>query len=122
MAKSERESRVARVAMTLLSCCLLMSMQSPGWSDETGRITILEENDSLYFNSDKHYTQGFRISDLLGETPSPDGLWDDAFKIVRSVTPVFEPGGTRRIGVFLGQSIFTPKNLAIRPPDPHDRP
>jgi lipid A 3-O-deacylase len=122
MAKSGRASRVARVFMSLLSCCLLMSMQSRAWGDERGRITILEENDSLYFNSDKHYTQGLRISDLLGETPSPDGLWDDAFKIVRSVTPVFEPGGTRRIGVFLGQSIFTPKNLAIRPPDPHDRP
>jgi hypothetical protein len=38
------------------------------------------------------------------------------------VAPVFEPGGTRRTGIFLGQSIFTPKNLAIRPPDPHDRP
>jgi lipid A 3-O-deacylase len=122
MAKSERASRVARVFMSLLSCCLLMSMQSRAWGDETGRITILEENDSLYFNSDKHYTQGLRISDLLGETLSPDGLWDDAFKIVRSVAPVFQPGGTRRIGVFLGQSIFTPKNLAIRPPDAHDRP
>jgi hypothetical protein len=108
--------------MSLLSCCLLMSMQSRAWGDETGRITILEENDSLYFNSDKHYTQGLRISDLLGETLSRDGLWDDAFKIVRSVVPVLEPGGTRRIGVFLGQSIFTPKNLAIRPPDAHDRP
>ena len=51
MAKSERESRVARVVMTLLSCCLLMSMQSRAYNDETGRITILEENDSLYFNS-----------------------------------------------------------------------
>ena len=122
MAKSERASRAARVLMSLLSCCLLMSMQSRAWGDETGRITILEENDSLYFNSDKHYTQGLRISDLLGETLSRDGLWDDAFKIVRSVAPVLEPGGTRRIGVFLGQSIFTPKNLAIRPPDAHDRP
>jgi len=122
MAKSERASRVARGFMSLLSCCLLMSMQSRAWGDETGRITILEENDSLYFNSDKHYTQGLRISDLLGETLSRDGLWDDAFKIVRSVAPVLEPGGTRRIGVFLGQSIFTPKNLAIRPPDAHDRP
>lgn len=99
-----------------------MSMQSRAWSDETGRITILEENDSLYFNSDKHYTQGFRISDLLGETLPPDGLWDDAFKIVRSVAPVFEPGGRRRASIFFGQSIFTPKNLTIRPPDPHDRP
>src|SRR5437870_6720615 len=103
MAKSERASPVARVVMTLLSCCLLMSMQSPGWSDETGRITILEENDSLYFNSDKHYTQGLRISDLLGATLSPDGLWDGAFKIVGGVAPVFEPGGTRRAAIFLGQ-------------------
>src|SRR5690242_473136 len=58
MAKSDRAARGARVVITLLSCCLLMSMQSRAWSDETGRITILEENDSLYFNSDKHYTQG----------------------------------------------------------------
>src|SRR5213080_5575010 len=122
MAKSDRAARVARIVMASLSCCLLMSMQIRAWSDETGRITILEENDSLYFNSDKHYTQGFRISDLLGETLSPDGLWDDAFKIVGSVAPVFQPGGTRRTAIFLGQSIFTPKNLAIRPPDPHDRP
>src|SRR6266404_4771860 len=49
---------------SLLSGCLLMSMQSRAWGNETGRITILEENDSLYFNSDKHYTQGLRISDL----------------------------------------------------------
>jgi lipid A 3-O-deacylase len=117
-----KSKRVSRVVMILLSCCLLTSMQNRAWSDETGRITILEENDSLYFNSDKHYTQGLRISDLLGETPSPAGLWDDAFKIVGSVAPVFEPGGTRRTAIFLGQSIFTPKNLAIRPPDPHDRP
>src|SRR6266851_1191965 len=122
MAKSARTSRVSLVIMTLMSCCLLMSIQSRSWSDEAGRITILEENDSLYFNSDKHYTQGLRISDLLGKTPSPGGLSDDAFKIVGSVAPVFEPGGTRRTAIFLGQSIFTPKNLAIRPPDPHDRP
>src|SRR5438128_11313777 len=118
MAKSERASRVARVFMSLLSCCLLMSMQSRAWGVETGRITILEENDSLYFNSDKHYTQGLRISDLLGETPSPDGLWDDAFKVVRSVTPVFEPCGTRHIAAVHCQSISTPQNLPISPPDP----
>src|SRR6266853_2478474 len=104
MAKSERASRAAGVVMTLLSCCLLMSMLNRAWSDEADRITILEENDSLYFNSDKHYTQGLRISDLLGETLSPDGLWDDAFKIVGSVAPVFESGGTRRTAIFLGQS------------------
>src|SRR6266550_1320101 len=38
------------------------------------------------------------------------------------VAPAFEPGGTRRTAIFLGQSIFTPKNLSIVPPEPHDRP
>src|SRR6266567_4597317 len=62
------------------------------------------------------------ISDLLAGARLSDGLRDDAFQALGSVAPVFEPGGTRRTAIFLGQSIFTPKNLAIRPPDPHDRP
>jgi Outer membrane protein LpxR len=66
--------------------------------------------------------QGLRISDLLAGARASDGLRDDAFQALGSVSPVFEPGGTRRTAIFLGQSIFTPKNLSIRPPDPHDRP
>jgi hypothetical protein len=88
---------------------------------EPSRFTILEENDSLYFNSDKHYTQGLRLSDLIGGSPTPGTLADDAFNLL-GIGPLFQPGGTRKISILGGQSIFTPKNLSLKPPDPHDRP
>ncbi len=88
---------------------------------EPSRFTILEENDSLYFNSDKHYTQGLRLSNLFGDSPKPGGFWDGPFNAL-SFGPFFEPGGTRKTAILFGQSIFTPKNLSIKPPDPRDRP
>src|SRR6267154_4793831 len=103
-----RETRWPFLRLSLAATIIagaLVGVDDTARSQDRERITILEENDSLYFNSDKHYTQGFRISDLLGEKLPPDGLWDDAFKIVRSVAPVFEPGGRRRASIFFGQSI-----------------
>ncbi|HVC51340.1 MAG TPA: lipid A deacylase LpxR family protein [Stellaceae bacterium] len=94
---------------------------SGGPTAESDRITVLEENDSLYFNSDKHYTQGTRLSDLLGGPPAPGGLWDDAYGLAGKAG-IFRDGGRRRVAIFLGQSIFTPKNLTLKPPDPKDRP
>ena len=44
------------------TCCILST--PPVRAEDAGRFTILEENDSLFFNSDKHYTQGLRLSDL----------------------------------------------------------
>lgn len=88
---------------------------------ESDRTTILEENDSLYFNSDKHYTQGLRLSDLLGGPPAPGGFWNGVFDFFGS-GPIFAPGGNRRVALLAGQSIFTPKNLSLKPPDPRDRP
>ena len=95
-------------------------------TEQPPRVTILEENDSLYFNSDKHYTQGLRISNLFGGTPAPGGWWDGIYNIIGFAGPIFETGGgantIRRTSVFAGQSIFTPKNLMLKPPDPKDRP
>lgn len=88
------------------------------------RVTVLEENDSLYWNSDKHYTQGLRISNLFGGTPSPGSWWDDTYNAIGLLGPIFEKGGNtiRRTSILAGQSIFTPKNLTLKPPDPKDRP
>ena len=44
------------------------------------------------------------------------------FGLVRGNTPFLQSGRDRRVAVFIGQSIFTPKNLSLRPPDPYDRP
>lgn len=106
----------------------VVSLMAPGetYADDTERISLLEENDSLYFNSDKHYTQGLRASDLLSDL-APQSRWNDPFDLVGSLLPIFSPDGpdtphARRYALFFGQSLFTPKDLAVKPPDPTDRP
>jgi len=88
---------------------------------EAWRSTILEENDSLYTHTDKHYTQGLRLA-ALSPSLGPTSWTNDLFDWAQIFPTVFQPGGTRRVSLFLGQSIFTPTNLDIKPPDPHDRP
>jgi hypothetical protein len=92
-------------------------------ADEPWRTTVLEENDSLYFSSDRHYTQGLRLS-VLSPVLQPQGWADGLYNAVGDlgIPTVFAPGGTRRTSLFVGQSIFTPENLNIKPPSPRDRP
>ena len=115
------ERYLPRIALALTVIAgALVGMEDPARSEDRERITVLEENDGLFFNSDKHYTQGFRTSDLHPVTAS--GFWNSAFDLLGSFAPIFAPGGNRQESLFLGQSIFTPKNTQITPPDPRDRP
>jgi lipid A 3-O-deacylase len=98
----------------------LGAIANPTAAADRERITVLEENDGLFFNSDKHYTQGFRVSDQ--HSVAPGDMWNGGFDLLGSLVPIFAPGGTRQESLFLGQSIFTPKNTQLRPPDPRDRP
>ncbi len=119
MRKSDRQLLRLALAVAVVAGGFV-AMENRAWGDDRDRITILEENDGLFFNSDKHYTQGFRISDLHPVTAP--GFWNGAFDLLGSVAPIFAPGGNRQESLFLGQSIFTPKNTQLRPPDPRDRP
>jgi hypothetical protein len=90
--------------------------------DNTTTSNLIEENDSFIDHHDLHYTQGLRFSFASGEqTPG-----DIAFPALRAVAnTVFVPDrleGELRYGVFLGQSLFTPQDLALTAPDPRDRP
>jgi lipid A 3-O-deacylase len=111
---------------------LLALLLAAGWmpkaasADDEDRFTILEENDSLYFNSDKHYTQGLRLSNLR-PVLAPESPWNGPFDLLGRLSPIFAPDGSpapreRRFAFLLGQSIFTPKDLRRDPPDPRDRP
>ncbi|WP_158240718.1 lipid A deacylase LpxR family protein [Telmatospirillum siberiense] len=114
------------LAWLLASACALSALQSAARADDTNRISVLEENDSPYFNTDKHYTQGLRLSNLGPDVESGSG-WNGPFDLAGRLAPVFSqdgssPRSTRRYALFLGQSIFTPQNQALKPPDPRDRP
>jgi len=88
---------------------------------DAGRFTLVEENDYFFFPTDRHYTQGFRLSYLTGEVregdlSAPLFAWFDRY--------LFAGEGQRsqHVDWGLGQSIFTPTNLFTAKPDPHDRP
>ena len=82
-----------------------------------GTYTVQVENDSvstLKGTSDQYYTSGIRLGYVspTGKVPAfaanaGHAMWGD---------------GVQRISVDLSQSIFTPRNTQINPPDPHDRP
>jgi lipid A 3-O-deacylase len=95
--------------------------------DQWNRVIVLEENDSLFFNSDKHYTQGFRLSHLRPE-PAKGGVSGAAFDLLGHIPSFFvlspsdAAANKRQVSLLGGQSIFTPENKTIVPPDPRDRP
>jgi hypothetical protein len=112
-------------------CCLTLFVSALGFATsafsalagDAWRTTLLEENDSLYFHTDKHYTQGLRLS-FLSPILRDESWADELFDFAKHIPTVFaedEPH-TRRDALFVGQSIFTPENLDIKPPDPRDRP
>ena len=118
---AHRYKRLEALSLWVTAACCILSLAAEVRAEDQGRFTILEENDSLFFNSDKHYTQGLRLSDL-SPTLEPERGWNELFGFVGANTPFLQGGRDRRIALFLGQSVFTPKNLPVKPPDPHDRP
>jgi len=100
-----------------------MAMPEAARADDKSHVNILEENDSIYFNSDKHYTQGLRLS-YLGPDVQPDSFWSGAFGWFGWASPHIldsAAGPSRHYALEFGQSLFTPKNITGSP-DPRDRP
>jgi hypothetical protein len=122
-----RYADAARLLMPALAAAwMTWAVPVPALADDQNRIDLLEENDSLYSNSDKHYTQGLRFSDLAPDLGAKSD-WNDPFDFVGAIAPIFAAAGTdvprsRRYALLFGQSIFTPKNLALTDPSQHDRP
>src|SRR5437879_44091 len=70
-------------------------------------LSLVEENDDLANNGDCHYTQGIRLAYLLGEDRTPDWAARFADKIPAFGMKLKRP----RIGLAVGQSMYTPKNI-----------
>ncbi|MGH8528071.1 MAG: lipid A deacylase LpxR family protein, partial [Gammaproteobacteria bacterium] len=98
---------------------LIVGLGSATAAEPRGSIlTLIEENDDLTFNGDKHYTQGVRLSYIHPDDKTPRwGHW------LADKLPAF---GLRvqasRIGFTLGQSIYTPDDLRAEGLVEDDRP
>ena len=85
--------------------------------DPHGILTLQTENDAvstLKGTSDQYYTAGLRLGYTTGTTGLPSFL--DTFG--RAVWG----DGVQRVSVDISQSMFTPRNTQINPPNPRDRP
>jgi lipid A 3-O-deacylase len=103
----------------------MAAVATPAWAQDPpgdashGAFSILEEND-IFFNTDKHYTNG---TALAYTTPA---LGRDNWAVgAADVLPFFQDHGKGyevRATYELGQDMFTPANTQIATPDPTDRP
>lgn len=84
--------------------------------DDKGILTVQVEND-LFTGSDRHYTNGVRLSYLSAEDSVPQWLEN----AVRPL-PIFPDEGHLRVAYAIGQSMYTPEDITIAAPQPEDRP
>lgn len=84
--------------------------------DTDGILSVVWEND-IFGNTDQNYTNGIRISWLSSEAGMPN--W--ANWAADNLLPVAS-NGNKRTSLAVGQSMFTPENLATTLPQPTDRP
>ena len=108
-------------SLTVLGATALLAAAAPARAeppqDPHGIATFQVENDAvstLRGTSDQYYTSGLRLGYVTGTGSVPDFL-------SRLGTTVWGDG-VQRVSIDLSQSIFTPRNTQINPPDPHDRP
>ncbi|HXW26643.1 MAG TPA: lipid A deacylase LpxR family protein [Xanthobacteraceae bacterium] len=126
--------RFAFIGMIAFGCCsaaaaadLPMSPDAPPTApviapappQESGRFTLIEENDAFVYPNptDWWYTQGLELNYLSAPIAGTG---------VAALLPstYLDPGSfrTQRFELVFGQSIFTPMNVTLNPPDPRDRP
>lgn len=107
---------------TVLSLLLAVPL-APAAAEDGETLTVQTENDRYVWpSSDRHYTNGFKLSWLSREK-------DDLPQILEAISDlpsIYVPRGTapirRRVGVAIGHSIFTPENTDAREPVRDDRP
>lgn len=85
--------------------------------DQGPVFALVEEND-LVVDTDRHYTQGLRLSYLQTDNDLPKGLrnFSESIPSIR-----YEPR-THKLGYKLGQSLFTPADITQETLQPDDRP
>lgn len=99
-----------RLALLLLLLVLVLGWPSSGaaqWIDQGPVFTLIEEND-LVVNTDRHYTQGLKLSYLQADGNVPG--W--ARRLAETIPRLGFDVDTNRFGYVLGQSIFTPADLS----------
>jgi hypothetical protein len=127
---AKRRFQAAHRARAAWMACLLglaavtaaLAAPRPAMAQD-GRFSVLEENDSIFFNSDRYYTQGLQLN-YLGPTVAPTSGANAPFDFLGNNLGVFssDAKASRHYEVLFGQQIYTPANIHTSHPNPDDRP
>ena len=89
-----------------------------------GSVTVYSENDKYFAGTDQHYTNGFKLSVL--STDLTDFTHDPVPPVVQQVARALDrfvpPGHDCKLGLALGQNLYTPADIAATANQPGDRP
>jgi lipid A 3-O-deacylase len=101
-----------------------VSTQSIEPASSPFRVTIVEENPSLVYGRDRHYTNGFKLA-LTSRQLADDSIWNAPIRLLRGIH-VFNPqtAGTddRLEWTPVAQDIFTAQDHTHKFASPNDRP
>ncbi len=114
MAKSPSIRSALYAAMTVVA---LATSAQAAENPLGGTFSLTIENDKLV-NTDRHYTNGFRLGWVSDKTTSGPEEVRDALQFLYPVADL----KAGRIGFSLGHTIFTPENVETRNLVPNDRP
>ena len=89
-----------------------------------GSITVYSENDKYFAGTDEHYTNGFKLSALSTDLRN---FTDDSIPFpvrwsARGLGGLVPSGQAYKLGLSLGQNIYTPKDTTTPLYQPDDRP
>jgi lipid A 3-O-deacylase len=89
-----------------------------------GSLTFYSENDKYFAGTDQHYTNGFKVSALSGNLArvSPEQMYKPVQAAARLLGPLVPAGEAYKLGVSLGQNLYTPVDTATTAFLPADRP
>ena len=89
-----------------------------------GSFSVFTENDKYFAGADQYYTNGFKLSALSAplsnftapSVPAP-ARW-----VASRLSALIPSGNDCKLGLSLGQNIYTPANIHTATPNPADRP
>ena len=89
-----------------------------------GSISLYSENDKYFAGTDQHYTNGFKLSFLTTALSAftTDPVPPLVQQIARTLDRLVPPGHDCKLGLSIGQNLYTPVDIATTAPQPNDRP
>lgn len=106
----------------MLLCCSLSAVaaevaKEKPWDLRGSEIQVFIENDSIG-GTDRYYTNGIKIG---GGIPA-DKVSDLFTRPPNALLDAITDGASNHFGLFIGQNLYTPRDIKIAAPQPFDRP